>query len=143
MKIRCKFNKLSQIKSFHSAEFLKRFSGLDGDESQWINLEQEYTVYGIIFRDNHPFYYVFDDPDSDEYPVPVSAVFFEITDHRLSKYWRLFYKFNVEREKTESGLFFEEWANDIMFYEKLIDGNTLEVQKMSEYKILIKSEFEI
>ena len=137
MKIRCKLNKLSQIKPLELKEWLKEFIHLEDDEELSLKLGEEYTVYGIVFYNNYPFYYVFDDMN-DNYPRHFPAVFFEIIDYKLSKHWILSYGY--KNHESTSAFLIKDWAEDSSFYEKLIEGEEEQIKKMDYYKKLIDKE---
>lgn len=46
-----------------------------------------YTVYGVEFWENCPWYYLC--ADGVEYPKPYPSVFFESVDKRLSTHWMM------------------------------------------------------
>jgi hypothetical protein len=139
MKIRCKINKLSDIQDKSVVEYLRRHIHLDNDEELRLSVGRVYNVYGIVFWDGCPWYYICEE-DSDIYPKPKSAEFFEVVDDRLSAYWTL------EHHRNSLGncclsLVFREWANNELFYEQLIDESSLEVETFNKYRKLIDNEF--
>lgn len=107
-----------------------------------INLEigREYTVYGIVFWDNSPWFYICDE-ESCEYPTPKASEFFRIVDNRMSAHWRLSTR-TLYDNKIESSLLFPEWANENpFFYENLIDGNKETERIFDYYRKKMDSEF--
>jgi hypothetical protein len=137
MKAVCKINNLNDISDTETVLRLKRYIFIPDGELD-LQLGKEYTVYGIEFRDNCPWYYICQE-DSDEYPKPFAADFFDITDNRLSSYWKLSFK-NQDNGKHKSCFVFQEWASDISFYENLIDGEEQAVFSFAKYKKLIDTE---
>jgi hypothetical protein len=99
---------------------------------------REYTVYGLEFRNNAPWYYLCSE-EWDTYPVPYAREFFEIIDLRLSVYWRLSVSYSDWRE-SHTAITFEEWANDRMFYERLVDGDRDAEEIFDKYRKLMDAE---
>ena len=78
-----------------------------------------YTVYGVEFWENCPWYYLC--ADGVEYPKPCPS-FFESVDKRLSTHWMK----NNEVGRggmIHTSIVIKEWAEDRSFYERLIDGD--------------------
>lgn len=119
MKVKCKIYKLQDLEDASASERLSKYlGGADGE----IDLEvgDIYTVYGVEFWENNPWYYLC--ADGVEYPKPYPNVFFEIVDKRLSKHWVL--NSEVGRSgDTHTSLVIKEWAADRSFYERAIDGD--------------------
>jgi len=137
MKVICKLNNLNDISDLEVAARLKRYIFMPDGELD-LQLGKEYTVYGIEFRDNCPWFYICQE-DDDEYPKPFPADIFGITDDRLSPYWKLLF-INQDNGKHKSSFNFQEWADDISFYENLIDGDEQAVATFSKYKKLMDIE---
>jgi hypothetical protein len=138
MKIRCKINKLSDIRDKSVLDYLRKYIHLDNDEELHLRVGQVYHVYGIVFWDGCPWYYICEE-DSDSFPKPKSAEFFEVVDDRLSAYWILEHNHN-SKGKCCSSLVFREWASNESFYEQLIDESSLEVETFNKYRKLIDNE---
>ena len=139
MKIRCIANKLSDIKDESLLKYLRKHIHLDDDAELHLSVSRVYNVYGIVFWDGCPWYYICED-DSDIYPRPKSANFFEVIDDRLPACWVLEYRHDLEG-KCHSSLVFKEWANNELFYEKLIEEEPFEVEIFMKYRKLIDNEF--
>ncbi len=141
MKVKCIINKLSRIKSLKIKEWLKPdYINLDDDEIiGGLEIGKVYTVYGITFWDNTPFFYICDG-EYDDYPTPEYSGLFEIVDERLSKYF-LLSSVLLEDNQANTSLVFNEWAKNQYFYEKLLDGEENEVAIFEKYKKLLKNEF--
>ena len=103
-------------------------------------LGKEFIVYGIVFWDNSPWYYVCDEND-DEYPVPKYSGFFETIDDQLSNQFKLCHSID-ENGKKYSALVFSEWSENKLFYENLVNGNDHEVNIFLKNKKLIDNEFD-
>ena len=137
MKVICRINNLHNIlDDVVKAVLKKKIFRSDGEID--IQLGKEYIVYGIVFWDNSPWYYLCTD-ENDEYPKPYAADLFSVSENRLSNYWRLSYCTNYNKSQVAS-LVFEEWTKDRAFYERLIDGEAAEVEKFKEYKSLMDNE---
>lgn len=105
-----------------------------------IEVNTIYTVYGIEFRDNSPWFYLCSDSDS-EYPKPYAHVFFEILDDRLSRYWRLATEQN-NNNSAEARLVFKEWAENSFFYELLLDGDDKISGVFSKMREVLDNEYD-
>lgn len=136
MKVVCKINNIFDINDGETLERIKKYILLTDGQ---LNLEKnnEYCVYGVIFRDNSPWYYICLDED-DESPTPYPAELFKVTDDKFSSYWRL----TTENTKfgVVSSLVFEEWANDPLYFENLVDDDFEAVGLFSKYRKLMNEE---
>jgi len=103
-----------------------------------LEIGREYTVYGVVFWDNSPWYYLCTE-DYDEYPKPFAAELFEVIVSRLSSYWILS---SVDQGEGDilSSLVFDEWAKSPDFYEKLIEGDFKSIELFNKYRQLINQE---
>lgn len=133
MRVLCKYNKLNMVDNRASVRRLKKSINLSDDDELGVDIGKEYIVYGIVFWDNAPWYYICEDED-DNYPTPSPADLFDIVDNHLPAGWQL--SFRCINGKPESEIVFSEWANDPMFYEKLVDGSKREIDIFLEYKKL-------
>lgn len=137
MKVVCKTNNLHDILDPHTSARLKHYiSRSDGEID--LEIAREYTVYGVEFWDNCPWFYLCTEED-DDYPKPFAAEFFEVIDEHISQYWILNSVPSGERENSTS-LVFDEWSKDPSFYERLIDGEPNAVLLFSKYRDLMNSE---
>ena len=124
MKIKCIENNFLRLNDKSVVKKIKKYFYLsDGNVNLIIN--KKYIVYGIMFRENHPWFYICID-DEDEYPTAYPMDLFEIIDDKLSEYWRLSIR--------ESSFVFEEWANDSTFYERLVDGDPVAIKQFVDYR---------
>lgn len=134
MKIICKINNLNDISDPHTLERLKRYiSKPDGEID--LDIGRAYNVYGVVFWDNCPWFYICPD-NSDEYPKPFAADFFDTVDSRLPQNWMLCSFSNGQSEATTL-LTFEEWAKDLSFYERLIDGEPEAIDIFTRYRTIL------
>ena len=138
MKVICKFNKWEDIKGTPVSKTVERnINNSHGDTT--LDLSKEYTVYGIAFVDNTPWYHILMD-DYCSFTVPYPAEFFEVTDDRLSSYWRLFVD-KGDPDVIYTSLVFPEWGNSPMYYERLLDAYEEEVETFKKYKLTMDREF--
>lgn len=133
----CKINNLKNVSDVHVLKRLKKYISMPDGEID-LDLGREYIVYGVIFRNNCPWYYLCG-ADDDEYPKPYSSQLFEIIDDRLSSHWKLSSYFLGENKVTTS-LAFADWARDLSFYERLVDGESEAVQIFAQYRKMINQE---
>ena len=130
MKAVCETNNIFDLSDSSSVERIQKYIHLSDGQ---LNLEKgkEYCIYGILFRDNSPWYYLCLDED-DESPNPYPSELFRVTDARLSSCWRL--------SKEQSCLVFEEWANDSSFYENLVDDDPSAQELFKHYQAIMDNE---
>lgn len=139
MKARCILNNLeSSLLTPETVTRLKRYISFPDGELNLV-MDKEYIVYGIEFRDNCPWLYICID-EQDEYPIPLAADFFQITDTRLSAHWQLNFK-ETSNGRNQTQLVFTEWATDKIFYEKLISGEANAEAIFEKYKNILAAEW--
>lgn len=138
MKVFCKTNNIFDLVNTYTIDRLKKYISLSDGQLN-LELNTEYVVYGILFRDNAPWYYLCLYED-DEYPSPFPADLFDISDGRLSSYWKLLFVKQREGEVLSS-LVFNEWRKDPSFYERLIDGDPEAVKLFTKYRQLLDHEY--
>ena len=129
MKIRCKYNKINQIQDQKIQEVLKKIIFLDDNSELGIEINRVYDVYGLYFSEVGTQYFICEDTE-DEYPTGGHACFFDIIDNSIPINWKFVYN-NID----DSYLVPSEWAEDDMFYEKLLNGEKKEkiiFQKLKE-----------
>ncbi|WP_340150073.1 hypothetical protein [uncultured Sneathiella sp.] len=138
MKVIAKFDNLKSISDERLLARLEKYINMPDGE---LNLEtgREYTVYGIVFWDNSPLFYLCDS-EMDEFPTPFFAEFFDISDDRLSRFWRL-ETYDNGVGQISSALVFPEWASNHLFYERLLDGHAEEIELFLKYRKLMDREF--
>lgn len=135
MKVSCKYNSLKMVKDIEIIQRLSQRINLSDNDDLGIDIGKEYVVYGVVFWDNSPWFYICED-EEDTYPTPFPAEFFDIKNNRFPADWQL--SFRCTDGIPESELVFSEWASDPMFYEKLVDGCEKELVVFSKYKKLLK-----
>jgi hypothetical protein len=137
MKVICRIDNLYDIKDADVLSRLKEYIHYPDGEFGLV-LGKEYTVYGVVFWDNAPLVYIFLD-EGDDYPKPVAMDFFELSDGGLSKCWMLSYSPQGTKESSSS-LVFKEWAEDPVFYERLVEGDKAAVDVFNKYRSFMDSE---
>ncbi len=136
MKVLCTINNILEIEDSVTLDRIQRYIHLsDGQTNLKINVE--YCVYGILIRDNAPWYYLCLD-ERDKSPTPYPTELFRITDERLSSYWRLSTKNSTKG--VMSSMVFDEWAKDPSFYERLIDDDSSAIELFKNYQNLMNNE---
>lgn len=138
MRVRCIQNNFLQLGNPRAVDHIKRYVFRSDGELN-IMVGADYLVYGVVFRDNLPWYYLRLDVD-DEAPHPYPAALFEVLDGRLSRYWRLATR-ETPRGEPFSFLVFTEWAENAMFYEDLIEGSPSALATFKRYDSLLVEEF--
>lgn len=136
MKALCAINNIFEIKEGVTLDRIKKYIHLS-DGELFLEKNIEYCVYGILFRDNAPWFYLCLEED-DESPSPYPAELFEITDARLSSYWRL--GTEVSTSGVVTTIVFDEWAKDPSYYERLVDGDPNAVELFKKYRVLMNRE---
>ena len=112
MKVTCKYAALAEI----ADESLRRHVG------KYIQLPEirlvpgrQYLVYGLVFWDDVPWFYLCEDESSD-YLVPYCAVFFQLDDVTIPAGWTL------QWNGRSSSVVPQWWAEVPDFLERLVDG---------------------
>ena len=111
------------------------------DDSDKLNIEtgKEYIVHGIFFRENTPWYYIYE-CESEDYPVVAFYEFFEVIDERFSQFWQLSHYISAGNKNCcEIG--FNEWAKDRSLYEKLLDEDPEAINLFEKYRQQVEQEF--
>ncbi len=137
MKVVCKVNNLNDLSNERVLRRLKKYISMPGGEID-LEIGKVYTVYGVVFWDNSPWYYICSE-EHDEYPKPFAAEFFLVSDGRLSSYWKLSVLDQGEGGVLSS-LVFDEWARDPCFYERLIEDDPGAVTLFGKYRRLMEVE---
>jgi hypothetical protein len=130
MKVVCEISNIFDLDDGSVLDRVKRYILLSDGQTNLVQNE-EYCVYGIAFRDNHPWYYLCLGEDDDS-PTAYPAELFKIIDGKLSSYWML--------STEESSIVFEEWANDSSFYERLVDDDPTAIAQFKRYQTLMNNE---
>ncbi len=102
---------------------------------------KEYVVYAITVVNGYFWYYIADEHYL-YFPVYKPAVLFEITDPRLSKYWKIGFEFYKEEGLKEQIIAYKEWVDEPSYYDFLSDDRKREVEIYNRYKKLMDVEFD-
>ncbi|MDC0857366.1 hypothetical protein OAP83_01475 [Rickettsiales bacterium] len=141
MIVKCIKDSISELDNKNIKKWVKQYHRYDEESQMNIFKERQYVVYGIHFWDNHPFYFLCEDEnvESDDYPVPYYAGFFEVIDAKHSANWRLSYKVDEDRLPWTS-ILHKDWVADPRFYENLVEGEEREVALFQKLRKEMDSE---
>ena len=137
MRVRCIKNNIFDVSDESAIERLQKYIHLSDGQLN-LELDADYTVYGVLFRDNSPWYYLCLDED-DEYPKPFASELFEVLDPKLSELWNLSSQLMVSK-KIMSEIVFSEWSEDSMFYERLVNGDPRAIDVFQKCRVLMDKE---
>ncbi|MBN9378089.1 MAG: hypothetical protein BGO14_01245 [Chlamydiales bacterium 38-26] len=108
------------------------------DSEFYVKVNKKYTVYGMSQASNNIWYGV-SLYNTDDYAVWYPSQLFSIIDSRVSKYWTFSIKeFPLFKRVIWA---FPEWADEMSYYDKLVDGEEEEVEIFKKYKLLMDLEF--
>ena len=112
MKVICNINNVNEISDESTLSRLNKYIFMpDGDLDLLVG--KEYTVYGVVFWDNSPWYYICTE-EYDDYPKTFAAEFFHISDDKISSCWKLSVV-NKGNNNIISSLLFNEWEKILIF----------------------------
>jgi hypothetical protein len=114
MKVTCKYNTLAAIEDDSLRRHVERY--IHQPEIDLVP-GQQYEVFGVVFWDGVPWFYICEGPQS-EYPVPSCAAFFQLDEMRVPDGWVLHW------DGHSSSLVPRWWAEMPNFLERLVDGET-------------------
>jgi hypothetical protein len=134
MKITCVINNFLALNDSNTIERLKKYLNFPSGELN-LKKDKEYDVYGILFRDNAPWYYICTS-EEDECPTPYPNELFRVIDDIPSHYWRLV-TYTYTDGTVASSMVFDEWAKDPLFYERLVDDDPSAIKVFLKYRKLI------
>jgi hypothetical protein len=138
MRVSCIVSNFLLLDDKQVVERLKKYLRVsDGELS--IKIGAQYNVYGILFRENSPWYYICHS-ENDASPTPYPSELFEVIDEHLSEFWCL--DARVVKEGVSSCLVFPEWAEDPSFFEDLIEGSPRSTSIFSGYRRMMDAEVE-
>ena len=138
MIIRCVRKDLSTITNAETINRINRYVRYPKGRIESLNVAENYSVYGLLFRNNCLWYLICDSTD-DSYPLPVPAEYFEVIDQSLPSYWVVNHRQN-ELQKREFSNFlisFDKFVNDPTFFSRLIDGDPIAEKQFKDYKRLV------
>jgi len=132
MKIRCLTNSGKKIRPEILANYTSPNSPIP------LVVGKEYIVYALS-EYYESIWYCICDESYTYHPMWIPEHFFELSDNRLSHYWIFSFKEDLKKNRFFFG--FHEWANQLDFYDNLVDGEKREVQIFKTYKELMDLEF--
>ena len=122
MKIKCEYTKLTDVPT----DLISNNKAFNKNSDFYIDLNAEYTVYGLTVRDTCIWYYI-SDSSFTYYPKWKPSFLFEVIDPRLSRYWIYSLKKLPNYSHPHPIITFPEWANNHPdFYDKLTDKDQKE-----------------
>ncbi len=128
MIVECALNDQSKL-----PEHLRRTPPLFEEGLLPLEVGRRYTVYAVAVFAGEPWFYVFDETGID-YPVwQPSAVFF-VVDGRMPACWVFGFDAPVGATGRTAVLAFSEWANDISYYGRLVEGESEAVELFERYR---------
>jgi hypothetical protein len=130
MLLKCLRNKSDDLDE-NARNHLSRFIRIDRNEV-YLDVGTIYVAYGVTFRDAHPWFYVYEDP-KESYPIANSHHYFEIVEGTFDPSWRMVIGL-TDKGSAMPDIIPMEWAEDSMFYEKLVDDDPEMVAAMKPIK---------
>ena len=103
-----------------------------------LQIEKIYDVYGLYLGEPMAYEVLLD--ESDDHTIDFPAYMFKVLDNRLPSFFVLgeSERFdNNGKTKTVPFISFPEWANDKLYFEKLVDGDQKSQEIFDNYKCLI------
>ncbi|MCK5374271.1 MAG: hypothetical protein KAJ40_03220 [Alphaproteobacteria bacterium] len=115
MLVKCIGNSLSHLGDERAK---KAYERTVHQEKVWLEIGEEYHVYGISFEngENLPYFLVCE--DGDEFPQPHLGDFFEIIDGNIPSDWMFT---TIANNVGELSFLPKKWALDTGFLEKIVD----------------------
>lgn len=136
MKVKCIYNNVNDLPNY----LVGKDKTCKENSSFHLKINKEYIVYAMTVMDDIVWYYICDE-DYSTFPVLVPCPLFEVVDKKISRYWIFnctpihnYTDFNCEWS-------FPEWANDIYFYNKLVEWEKTEEDLFAYYKQKMDLEF--
>jgi hypothetical protein len=119
MIVRCIGNDISFLALDSVKERLRWWMNSDGQYSD-LEIGQRYAVQAVEYLDDG-IWFQLHTIDVSEHPYPYASEFFVIEDSSLPQEWQSTFTMK-EGNIMLKRITFREWAEDNLFYEKLIDG---------------------
>lgn len=119
MIVKCIGNALSSLESAAARDRIRHWTDSEGNYTH-LEIGEKYIVEALEYLDNGIWFYLHTIPES-EHPYPYASEFFSIEDSEFPEHWRV--SFNVTNGLPKfKRITFSEWAEDDLFFEKLIDS---------------------
>jgi hypothetical protein len=133
MRVRC----MSKLASTLPPEYLNLQHGYGADHVFHLTEGREYVVFAVTSFLGGPWIYIADDEFS-YYPVWHPTPLFAIVDGRLSETWRA----GVQGFGRQEWIFaYQEWAEDPLYYERLVNQEESVVRSFLRHKEILEGEF--
>lgn len=119
MLVKCIGNALSSLESAAARNRIRHWTDSEGNYTD-LEISEKYIVEAIEYLDDGMWFYLHTIPES-EHPYPYASEFFVIEDSEFPEHWRV--SFNVKKGLPKlKRITFSEWAEDDLFFEKLVDS---------------------
>ncbi|WP_337658275.1 hypothetical protein [Sphingorhabdus sp. Alg231-15] len=112
--------------SYERKADLLRHIHYENAELQGLDVGKTYQVFGLVFRDNVPWYYL--DADSSGYPTPYPFHYFKPTELAIPSNWRMVVR-QLDIYRFETSILPEFWAEDSSVYERVLDDDPDAIEK--------------
>ena len=137
MIVECVANNVSDFSSDNRLRDLLMSTFGSMGKSLSLTIGKHYVVYAVESTTHDFLFYVADDDfrGARNYPFRYLEVFFKVVDSRWSSCWT--------ESIRDSCIFrtFVEWSSESSFYERLVEGNTREIELFHKYRIFMEYEF--
>jgi hypothetical protein len=114
-------------------------AGLDADTEFPLEVGKAYVVFALTVYRGYVWYYLCNE-NYTYYPAWSPSPLFDVVEGTISRYW----VYNHWHPRDEGGgypiMAFDDWANDLYYYDRLTDGDEREVSIFRRYKRLIEEE---
>lgn len=127
VKARCISNSINLIADENIKRHVQKYIHLSELD---LRVGNEYTMYGIFFRDGVPWYLMCEQND-DDYPTPQCSEFFVLVDGRIPDGW-VFSPYSANL--ASPAILPATWARDGRFLEKLVDGEPISIELFRKLK---------
>lgn len=116
--VKCK-RKNSKDLSYERKSAILKYIHYDNSELD-LDIGKLYKIFGIVFRENVPWFYV--DAYDLEVPIPLPFDYFDPFVGPIPASWRMVIRrHNIYQYETQ--ILPEYWATNPAFYERLADGD--------------------
>lgn len=134
MRVKCVSNRASSLPAaYHDVR-----QGYGPDHVFPVTVGQDYVVFAMTTYLGGMWIYIADDQFS-YYPVWRPTPLFEIVDGRISKTWRV--GLQGPEGHREWVLAYREWAEDPLYYERLVNRDEMILRSFLFHKKLLEDEF--
>lgn len=148
MKVVCKYKNIHEITNENRKNKLIIMNKGSKNPDDYVSYEEdlvigkEYTVYATQFIKDELIYFLYEEEVNDKCPYPYISDFFEVSDSRVSLYWKMNIEVNSKTAELIIELAYPEWVEDPLYLEELIDGSPQNEKIFKHYKELMDKEFD-